>query len=227
MHKVRSLFQAYPWGTNVAAYTALFAGADLLQQSMLGEDQKMQNSERVLEEPGVMTERMRPASELLDGRKKVDLYQTAKVSLIGLCFHSNFNFFWLNFLERVFPGVRPLSIGKKVISDQLVAAPITIAAFYTGLSILDRKDDVFQDLHDKFWPSYQTGIIYWSSMQVVNFSIVPPFMRTAFIGACAFIWTSFLCYFRCHDTEQVLRAFKESIPIYLSPSRPENAKLEK
>ncbi|KAG2457865.1 RL18 protein, partial [Polypterus senegalus] len=155
MHKVRSLFQAYPWGTNVAAYTALFAGADLLQQSMLGEDQKMQNSERVIEEPGVVTERMRPASELLDGRKKVDLYQTAKVSLIGLCFHSNFNFFWLNFLERVFPGVRPLSIGKKVISDQLVAAPITIAAFYTGLSILDRKDDVFQDLHDKFWPSYQ------------------------------------------------------------------------
>uniref|UniRef100_A0A4W4H883 Uncharacterized protein n=1 Tax=Electrophorus electricus TaxID=8005 RepID=A0A4W4H883_ELEEL len=62
----------------------------------------------------------------------IDWGQTARVALIGLCFHSNFNYHWLRALERMFPGGRTKRISMKVFLDQLIAAPVTISAFYIG-----------------------------------------------------------------------------------------------
>ncbi|KAH0626433.1 hypothetical protein JD844_001404 [Phrynosoma platyrhinos] len=44
----------------------------------------------------------------------------------------------------------------------------------------------------------------------VNFTLVPPMLRTAYVGACSFVWTAFLCYLRqsnaCDPTSQLFRA---------------------
>ncbi|KAK1150651.1 mpv17-like protein [Acipenser oxyrinchus oxyrinchus] len=212
MYRLRYVFQTHPWATNVAAYSTLFAGADLLQQCMLGDKEAGPQGEAEPLSKGVVA-----GQEALWSR--VDFSQTAKVALIGFCFHANFNFYWLRALERGFPGGGARNVGKKVVVDQLVAAPATITAFYTGLSVLDRKEDVFEDLRNKFWPSYQTGLVYWSAVQAVNFSLVPPVVRTAFIGGCAFVWTAFLCCLRQHDTDRGLQALLRSISNCISPAR--------
>ncbi|XP_069596890.1 mpv17-like protein isoform X2 [Ranitomeya imitator] len=126
----------HPWATNVTIYGSLFASADAVQQ-------------RLSKGPN----------------EQLDWKQTAKVGIVGFCFHANFNFFWLRFIERAFPGSAPKNVLRKVACDQLMAAPITISAFYTGLSLLDGEDDIFKNLKEKFFPTYKTGVLCWSVFQ--------------------------------------------------------------
>ncbi|XP_030641344.1 mpv17-like protein [Chanos chanos] len=126
----------------------------------------------------------------------IDWAQTARVALVGFCFHANFNYQWLKLLERAFPGGGTKRVTLKVFLDQLIASPATISVFYVGLSALEGKEDPLEDWRTKFWTSYKTGIVYWSTMQAVNFSLIPPVTRTVFVGGVTLVWTIFLCHFR-------------------------------
>ncbi|XP_051721500.1 mpv17-like protein isoform X2 [Ctenopharyngodon idella] len=126
----------------------------------------------------------------------IDWAQTARVALVGFCFHANFNYHWLRGLERMFPGGGAKRVSLKVFLDQLFAAPMTISAFYIGLSTLEGAEDPLEDWRNKFWTSYKTGLVYWSTMQAVNFSLIPPVARTVFVGGVALGWTVFLCHFK-------------------------------
>uniref|UniRef100_A0A6I8R1A2 MPV17 mitochondrial membrane protein-like n=1 Tax=Xenopus tropicalis TaxID=8364 RepID=A0A6I8R1A2_XENTR len=170
----------HPWLTNVTIYGSLFASADIVQQ-------------KLSKSPG----------------EPIDFKQTAKVGIVGFCFHANFNFFWLRFIERTFPGSAPLNVIRKVACDQLMAAPITISAFYTGLSLLDGESDIFKNLKEKFWPTYKVTCSFPST---INFSVIPPFVRTAYIGVCAFLWTTFLCYIRNRDINEVTSRLLHAVP---------------
>ncbi|KAM6967387.1 mpv17-like protein [Aplochiton taeniatus] len=210
MSRIWTLFKAHPYISNVAGYTTLFASADLIQQSMLkGEPVKepkkslFPNSD--LSESGLSTEGHIPTPQVLlqedtiqlnNTRAGIDWSQTAKVALVGFCFHANFNYHWLRALERMLPGGGLKRISGKVVLDQLVAAPATISAFFIGLSILENKEDPFEDWRQKFVTSYKTGVVYWSTMQAVNFALVPPVARTVFVGGITLVWTVFLCNFR-------------------------------
>ncbi|XP_047217503.1 mpv17-like protein isoform X1 [Girardinichthys multiradiatus] len=176
MNRAWTLFKAHPYISNILGYTALFASADLIQQSVLGRN------------PVAVS-----ASEGSDG---IVWHQTARVATVGLCFHANFNYHWLRGLERMLPGGGVKAVTRKVVLDQLIAAPVTISAFYIGLSLLENKDDPLEDWRQKFWTSYRAGVVYWSTMQAVNFAFVPPVARTAFVGGIALTFTIFLCHLR-------------------------------
>ncbi|XP_059196102.1 mpv17-like protein [Centropristis striata] len=171
MQRAWAVFKAHPYISNVLGYTALFASADLIQQSVLGGS----------------------SSEESAG---IDWRQTARVATVGFCFHANFNYHWLRGLERLLPGGGLRAVTGKVVVDQLVAAPLTISAFYIGLSLLERKDDPLEDWRQKFLTSYKAGVVYWSTMQAVNFALVPPVARTVFLGGIALTFTIFLCHLR-------------------------------
>uniref|UniRef100_A0AAX7VS06 Uncharacterized protein n=1 Tax=Astatotilapia calliptera TaxID=8154 RepID=A0AAX7VS06_ASTCA len=121
---VWAVFKAHPYISNILGYTALFASADLVQQSVLG----------------------------------VDWHQMARVATVGFCFHANFNYHWLRGLEKMLPGGGVKAVTGKVVVDQLIAAPLTISAFYIGLSLLEHKDDPLEDWRQKFWTSYKVRI---------------------------------------------------------------------
>lgn len=112
MNRVWAAFKAYPYISNVLGYTALFASADLIQQSMLGGKPAAGSTSEVSAE--------------------IDWCQTARVATVGFCFHANFNYHWLRGLERMLPGAGVRTVTSKVVIDQLVAAPLTISAFYIG-----------------------------------------------------------------------------------------------
>lgn len=112
MNRAWAVFKAHPYISNVLGYTALFASADLIQQSVLGK-----------------TPAAGSASEDSAG---IDWRQTARVAAVGFCFHANFNYHWLRWLERILPGGGVKVVAKKVVLDQLIGAPLTISAFYVG-----------------------------------------------------------------------------------------------
>lgn len=113
MKWVWAVFRAHPYISNILGYTALFASADLVQQSVLGEKPATGST-----------------SEDLVG---VDWHQMARVATVGFCFHANFNYHWLRGLEKMLPGGGVKAVTGKVVVDQLIAAPLTISAFYIGM----------------------------------------------------------------------------------------------
>ncbi|XP_019565953.2 mpv17-like protein [Rhinolophus sinicus] len=123
-----------------------------------------------------------------------DWRQTRQVGTVVVAFHANFNYVWQRLLERALPGRTPRAVLAKVLCDQVVAAPIAVSAFYTGMSILQGKDDIFLDLKQKFWNTYKSGLMYWPFVQLTNFSLVPIHWRTAYTGLYGFLWATFLCY---------------------------------
>ncbi|XP_036929331.1 mpv17-like protein [Acanthopagrus latus] len=181
MNRAWAAFKAHPYISNVLGYTTLFASADLIQQSVLGGKHTAGSED--------------PAG--------IDWCQTARVATVGFCFHANFNYHWLRWLERMLPGGGVKAVTGKVVVDQLIAAPLTISAFYIGLSLLENKDDPLEDWRQKFWTSYKTGVVYWSTMQAVNFALVPPVARTVFLGGIALTFTIYLCHLRQQQDQKL------------------------
>ncbi|XP_067407168.1 bMERB domain-containing protein 1 isoform X2 [Emydura macquarii macquarii] len=155
----------FPWLCNVLLYGSLFSAGDAAQQLL----------------------RRRPGQE-------PDWAQTRHVALVAVTFHGNFNYVWLRGLERALPGRAPGVVLAKVLCDQLVGAPIAILAFYTGMSILQGKENIFSDCKKKFWNTYKTGLMYWPFVQLSNFVLVPVYLRTAYTGLCGFLWAIFICF---------------------------------
>ncbi|XP_053493280.1 mpv17-like protein [Ictalurus furcatus] len=168
---MRNHIRRYPWLTNVTLYSGLYAGGDLMQQYL---------------------------SNKKDG--KIDWRRTRNVAVVAFCFNGNFNFFWMRFLERRLPGSSVSTVLRKLAMDQTISLPLAISAFYTGLSLLEGKDDILEDWRNKFLNTYTTGLMFWPFAQCLNFALVPLYLRTTFTGCCAFAWATFLCFSRqCGD----------------------------
>ncbi|XP_028669931.1 mpv17-like protein [Erpetoichthys calabaricus] len=133
--------------------------------------------------------------------------QTRNVAVVAFTFHANFNYMWMRFLERSFPGRAASVILKKVLLDVTVGGPLAISAFYTGVSLMEGKKDPLQDCQEKFWNTYKTGFMYWPFMQTLNFLLVPLYLRTMFTGCAVFLWATFLCFSRQSGDGTVAAAF--------------------
>ncbi|XP_051562606.1 mpv17-like protein [Myxocyprinus asiaticus] len=127
-------------------------------------------------------------------KEHIDWRHTRNVAVVAFSFHGNFNFFWMRFLERRLPGNALRMVLRKLLLDQTLAAPLAISAFYTGVSVLEGRDDVLQDWREKFLNTYKTGLLYWPFVQFLNFTFITPLIRTAFTGCCGFVWAVFLCF---------------------------------
>ncbi|KAL0993584.1 hypothetical protein UPYG_G00110090 [Umbra pygmaea] len=134
--------------------------------------------------------------QMIAQREEMDWKHTRNVGIVAFCFHGNFNYFWLRILESRFPGKAPRMLFCKLLLDQSFASPLATSVFYTGVSFLENKDDIFQDWREKFINTYKTGLMYWPFMQFLNFILMPLYLRTAFMGCCAFLWATFLCFSR-------------------------------
>lgn len=129
-------------------------------------------------------------------RDNINWTQTRNVAIVAFSFHGNFNFFWMRFLERRFPGNSAGMVLRKLALDQCTAAPLATSVFYTGVSFLEGKEDITQDWREKFLNTYRTGLMFWPFVQFLNFALVPLYIRTTFTGCCAFVWATFLCFSR-------------------------------
>ncbi|KAJ8384013.1 hypothetical protein AAFF_G00212570 [Aldrovandia affinis] len=129
-------------------------------------------------------------------RDEIDWNHTRNVAVVAFGFHGNFNYFWLRGLERRFPGKSVAMVLRKLLLDQTIASPLATSVFYTGVSFLEGKEDVLGDWRDKFLNTYKTGLMYWPFMQLLNFMLVPLYVRTVFMGCSASLWATFLCFSR-------------------------------
>uniref|UniRef100_A0A3B3C4I6 MPV17 mitochondrial membrane protein like n=1 Tax=Oryzias melastigma TaxID=30732 RepID=A0A3B3C4I6_ORYME len=126
------------------------------------------------------------AHQLIAQREHIDWKHTRNVAIVAITFQGNFNYFWLRALERRFPGKSAGMVFRKLLLDQSFASPLATSVFYTGVSFLEGKEDIFEDWREKFFNTWR----------FLNFALMPLHLRTAFMGCCAFLWAAFLCFSR-------------------------------
>ncbi|CAG9855877.1 unnamed protein product [Phyllotreta striolata] len=90
---------------------------------------------------------------------------------------------------------------KKLLIDQFTFTPGLLGVFFVSMSLMERKEDIFEECKQKFLPTFRTSCMFWIPAQLVNFMLVPPLLRVTYIGGCSFAWINILCYIKRQDVE--------------------------
>jgi len=89
-------------------------------------------------------------------------------------------------------GTSPQAVIGKMLIDQAVSAPIILSLFYTGLSLMEGKEDIFKECREKFKSTFMVSCIFWLPAQAFNFAMVPQTFRVVYIAAMSFLWVNIL-----------------------------------
>ncbi|XP_071948688.1 mpv17-like protein [Antedon mediterranea] len=179
----KKAFAKYPMLSNSLTYCGLYAAAEVTQQLILKEQPPHTKN----------------STSMMEGR--IDWRKVGHVALIGLVFNGPVGYTWYRLLDKWLPGTARRTIIKKMIIDQLCACPPFICAFYVGISILERKKDIYASLKEKFIPSYLVGFAFWPPAQAVNFIFIPSHLRIVYVASAGFVWANVLCFINKRSTE--------------------------
>lgn len=116
---------------------------------------------------------------------------------------------WYNILERVFPMTEkrrnaPAVTLKRMTMDQILFAPLSLAAFLTYMSLIEHKtwseckDKIKNDLPSTLLMNYKV----WPLAQCINLWIVPVQHRVFVISFVGFFWNAYLSHVQHHSNRQ-------------------------
>ncbi|XP_063215854.1 mpv17-like protein [Bacillus rossius redtenbacheri] len=172
---LRKAFQKYPYVSNCLTYGTLYVGAEFLQQTL---------TRKILAEGDA---------------QPYDKGSLVRYAIVGNTIYPTMLYTWYKWLDKRFVGTAARTVVKKLVLDQLIFTPPVIIAFYISMSILERKDDIFEECKTKLLPTFKTSCLFWPPAQLLNFLLVPPAARVVFVGGCALVWVNILCWFKRQD----------------------------
>lgn len=129
--------------------------------------------------------------------KKIQWARTARMFTMGIvlgpCNHG-----WYTFLDRILPGIRPTTIVRKILLDQIVASPFFAFTFFMGMGTLEGQSpkNSWREFSQKFWAVYKADWTVWPAAQAVNFYAVPTQFRVMYVGMVTLCWNTFLSYMK-------------------------------
>ncbi|XP_060524158.1 mpv17-like protein [Cylas formicarius] len=167
----RTFLVNHPIVGNAIVYGTLCVGAETSQQSL---------NKKILND----------TSEPLD-RHTIGRYAIYGTTIAGPLLAT-----WYRFLDKQLPGKTTKIVLKKMVFDQFTFTPLLLVVFYVSMSIMERKQDVFEECRMKFLQTFGANCLFWIPAQAVNFSLVPPVYRVTYIGTCSFAWINVLCWFK-------------------------------
>ncbi|UJR37947.1 hypothetical protein I4U23_030632 [Adineta vaga] len=110
---------------------------------------------------------------------------------------------WYSFLDRAISQSTWRNVFKKVLLDQMIAAPVYTLTYIIGTSILEGRRssrELINDTHTNFFPLYIADCLIFSPIQILNFKYIPSFYRVPFLSLIAFIFDAFIsAYKHEHD----------------------------
>ncbi|KAI4896751.1 hypothetical protein NFI96_020079 [Prochilodus magdalenae] len=199
----------FPWVTNVTLYGCLFAGGDLAQQRLSGSEEVDWSRTRNVAIVAFsfhgnfsflwmrFLERRFPGYSVRMVLRKLLVDQTVGAPLATTAFYTGqYEQGWGDSQVEPRDGKEQALQGK---ADYLPQVCKEMECHKNvgclgRMSFLEGKDDILEDWRKKFLNTYKTALMYWPFMQFLNFSLVPPYLRTTFTGCCAFVWATFLCF---------------------------------
>jgi hypothetical protein len=85
---------------------------------------------------------------------------------------------WYSFLSRTFPFTKTsgtVPALKRVAFDQLIFAPISLAVFFTFMTIAEGggKRAIMKKFQDVYIPALKANYMVWPAVQILNFRVMP------------------------------------------------------
>ncbi|KAI5637134.1 mpv17 / PMP22 family domain-containing protein [Phthorimaea operculella] len=167
--------------TNTAVYATFYSAAEFSQQTY--------NKIYLKEEP--------------------DFKSAARVVAVGSTLYAPILYHWYKFLDRKFAGTAVKMVATKVFLDQFTMTPVLIATFFTLLGILERKEDIFEELREKYKKTFIANQMFWIPGQTINFSLVPPNFRVVYVASASFLWINVICFIK---REKIVKEMPLSFP---------------
>ncbi|OQR71284.1 mpv17 protein-like [Tropilaelaps mercedesae] len=165
-NRVRAVFRARPLVANVTTYTTMICTAEFSQQTIL----KRYESDR-----------------------KYDFSIIGRYAVIGTCIYGPTLFHFYRILDKALPAKTVATSLQKALIDQAILSSSLLVAFYTALSIMEGKEDIFAETRAKWWPTYKLSCCFWLPVQCINFLFMPPAARVVTVAVCSFAWVNILC----------------------------------
>ncbi|XP_065161687.1 mpv17-like protein 2 [Atheta coriaria] len=103
---------------------------------------------------------------------------------------------WYNILERKVPGNTIQVVLKKVMLDQFICSPISIASFFMTLAILEQSDmhTVVIEIKQKAWRLYAAEWVIWPPAQFINFYVMPHRFRVLYDSTISLFYDIYTSY---------------------------------
>lgn len=65
------------------------------------------------------------------------------------------------------------------------------------MSLMEGKTDKpFEELREKFVPTFIRSCMFWLPAQTANFLLIGPRFRVIYVGFCSFTWVNILCWIK-------------------------------
>ncbi|XP_041986968.1 mpv17-like protein [Aricia agestis] len=175
----RSSLARRPVVTNTAVYATFYTAAELSQQTF----NRLYSPEK----------------------PEYDFASAARIVTVGSCLYAPTLYFWYKLLDRKFVGTAVKAVAAKVASDQFIMTPTLLAAFYTLLGVLERKEDVFEELKEKYWKTFLANQAFWIPAQTINFFFLPSNLRVVYVASASMIWINVLCFIKRQKVEKSVK----------------------
>merc|ERR1739844_175015 len=119
-------------------------------------------------------------------------------------------FYWYRTIDRIFTGTGMKTIIQKTLFDQIVSPAPILILFYTSMSIMERKKDIFEESRVKLETTMKMRYCFMLPAAAINFALIPPSMRVAWQGITTFFWVNILCYLKRLQLEDDVFKIEES-----------------
>lgn len=144
----------------------------------------------------------------LRGKKEWNKRQTFLMSCYGGLCIAPFCHNWYRFLEHLVPiprtatnGVKLRLASKRMLLDQLFAAPIFTAGFFVSRGVVAGEDTtgIAEKMKKDYWKVLGAGAVVWPQAQLVNFFFVPLHYRVLYTNAVGLGWSTFTSVVASYD----------------------------
>ncbi|OMH85322.1 Protein SYM1 [Zancudomyces culisetae] len=161
---------------------------------------------------------------------KVDPKQTFRFFLYGLVF-APVAYRWYSFLDKRFPFKALLNsqkskynrdffgtIGKRVLCDQVVFAPVAVSAFIVVMGTMEgkTKEQIKESHRLRYKKTLIANYYLWPAVQAINLSVIPLIYRVPFGAVFGVVWNSFLSYLTSQEKERLLNSEEEAAQLPVS-----------
>ncbi|KAJ8944330.1 hypothetical protein NQ318_016137 [Aromia moschata] len=98
------------------------------------------------------------------------------------------------FLDNRVKGSGTKIVVRKILLDQFFFTPQLYVV--SVMSVLERKEDIFQECKEKLGKTFLTSCLFWLPAQGINFVFVPSAFRVIYVGLCSFGWLNIISWIK-------------------------------
>ncbi|KAF2358562.1 Mpv17/PMP22 [Trinorchestia longiramus] len=129
-----------------------------------------------------------------------DWARCMRLFIVGLSQGPLHHIFYI-WLDKILPRKNARTVGKKILLDQLLAAPMFAISFFVVAGLLEGKQfySTLEEFKRKFPAVYLFDWMIWPPSQSINFLYVPVPYRVLYINCITVVWDAFLSYMKHYD----------------------------